>query len=166
MFKFWANRQLGRLVLKYRHITFHYKITFEGKLPKIHIPKRYEQVAKWALRIITVMGILLDWIGVENPFIKYPIPVVIVLVEQILEKLVFIYTTIFIEAIPENFSPSDWMATEWRLQLSEGILFSVSLLFRTRDSAISVFECLKAWNNNKENDFENDIQLSVIIDSD
>lgn len=89
---------------------------------------------------------------------------VLTLVEQLLERSVFIFTTLFLTPIPESYHPSDWCGVVWGIPVETGFPFIVGLGFSTPEAAQRIFPCIRAWNYGSDDDPDDNICVSAVMD--
>jgi hypothetical protein len=154
---------------------FHYKrnpFRQKGKLPCLHIHEKNELKVKWAIRIITVVGIAtsiftLHWTA------SLILSIVLTSISLYLEKTTYYYTSMYIQSLPNfKYDSSKWLSMLYCVldkQTSEskkGHLNIVGLVFNDEIYAKNMFELFKSWNHGSCDDCENNIKLSFIIDED
>lgn len=158
------KKQLIFALRRYRSL---FKITIEKGIPRLHIHEKFEKHIKWSLRILLLIGIATSVLSFQVWYLNLFFAFLLVAIEQILERVVFIFTTIFVSPIPESYKSEDWKGMVWGIPLDENDprLFIVAPLFNDRKSAIRIFKCLRGWNYDQDKDFTDNISISAIIES-
>ncbi len=136
----------------------------ERGIPKLHIHERFEGDVKWGLRLLTVAGIVASVLSFKAWYLNLSLAVILTLVEQFLERSVFIFTTLFLTPIPKSYHPSDWCGIVWGVPAETGFPFIVGLAFSTPEAAQRIFPCIRAWNYNSDKDPDDNICVSAIMD--
>jgi hypothetical protein len=85
------------------------------------------------------------------------------MIEQILEKIVFTFTTIFVQPTPE-WNPQEWLGMIFGIP-PEGNFFKLGMLFKSQSYGKHFFECIRSWNYYQNKDSEDNIKISFIIES-
>lgn len=158
------RRILFRSILFWRRNKNRYfYLSLKGGIPKIHINDQYEEIVKWILRIFTVVGIISSVVAFPEWFLNLLFALLLLAIEQFLEKAVFMYFTFYITAIPK-LKPDDWKGMVWiHTEKPSDNYFEVGIMFSSRESAERVFPVIKHWSKNGDNDSNNMVQVSVII---
>jgi hypothetical protein len=139
-------------------------LSVEHGIPRLHVHERFEREVKWGLRLLTVAGIVASVISFKAWYLNLLLAVMLTLVEQFLERSVFIFTTLFLTPIPESYRPSDWCGVVWGIPAKTGFPFIVGLAFSTQEAAGRIFPCIRAWNYDSDEDPDDNICVSVIMD--
>lgn len=149
-----------------------FRIEFKGIVPKITIHEKFEKIVKWSLRILSLIGILTSFISFDY-FTGIIITVLIFVIEQILEKVIFEYTIFYIPTFPDfDIEYEKWLSTgyyileeENRHLLLEGNYSFMGPLYEDKEYAAKFFNFIKSWNNFESSDKENNINISIIIEN-
>lgn len=138
-------------------------ITLEKKIPKIHVNDKYEKDIKLILRIITFIGVLSSVFAFPVWYLNLVLAIFLILLEQFLEKAVFMYYAFYISAIPE-YKSEDWKGMVWvnSINPSENY-FEIGIFFSNREAATRIFSTIKHWSKNGYDDKDNMVQVSIII---
>lgn len=136
------------------------RVEKRNKIPRLIISEKYEQLAKWILRVITLSGIFLSLVSLRL-YWSLTISIFLVVIEQIVEKIVFQYISIFIQPFPTEWDDSKWLAM---VRMQVGSANYIGLLIETEDQAKKLFECLRAWNYERDEDIENNIVVSFVLE--
>ena len=137
-------------------------------LPRLVIHEKYEAVTKWLVRILTLAGIILSIGFIPIWYVNLIVAIILVGFEQFLERAIFLYTSIFWQPLPEF----RWdLGEEW---ISMGFAFPenptpedlniLGPVFKSENCAQEFMNIVKIWNYNHEEDIENNICLSFIIE--
>ena len=140
-----------------------------NRLPRLVIHEKYENSVKGILRVLTILGIVTSIISIPLWYISLLIALVFFIVEQFFEKAIFQFTSIYVQPLPQfEYDTSEWkgMVFAFPLLPNSVDLISVGCAFKTKEYAESFFKYLKQWNYNQNEDKDNNICLSFIIEDD
>lgn len=149
-----------------------FRFEFRGIIPKITFHEKFEKKIKWILRILTIIGI-----GTAFLTLSYLAGIIVTLslflIEQILERIVFEYTVIYLPDFPDfEIEYEQWLTTgyflfneEERYRLLEDGLVYMGPAYDTSDYAAKFFSYIRSWNDNGDEDFDNRICISIIIEN-
>jgi hypothetical protein len=141
------------------------RLSFEKKYPKLIVAEKYQHVVKWILRIVTIIGVIVSVFSLTLLW-SLTIAILLLLIEQFFEKAIFEYTTMYIQPLPNfKYEPEEWRAN---IFVCDNVtkLYIIGIAFNTKEYAEKFFELLKSWNCGLDEDFDNNICLSFIIESD
>lgn len=153
-----------RTIYFFRRIKGLFRVTVEKGIPRLHIHEKFEKWIKWVLRMLLIIGIATSVISFQIWYWNLLLAIILVVIEQILERVIFIFTTIFVTPIPERYDPKDWRGMIWGFPMDRKDPFIVGPLFKDQESARRIFKCLKSWNYEQAEDWNNNISLSAIIE--
>ena len=138
-------------------------ITFKKFTPKIHVNEQYEKLVKWILRIFTIIGIFSSIFAFSEWYFNLALALLLVCLEQFLERAVFTYFTFYLSAIPE-YKPEDWKGMMWvHSEDTSNKYFEVGMFFSSREAAERIFSTIEVWSKDGNDDKNNMVQVSVII---
>jgi hypothetical protein len=131
------------------------------KIPLFVISAKYEVYVKWILRFLTFVGIIVS-ICTFKWFVSISISILLVIIERVLETVVFQVISIYVQPIPE------WDNNQWLSMVYYKIQDAkhVGILIQTEDQAKKLHECIKQWNYGKFVDREDNIKLTFVIEND
>lgn len=124
-----------------------------------------ERRVKWTLRGLTLLGIGLAAVSMGK------LPAVLLTItqlgiEQFLERIVFQYTTVFIQPIPTfDFDMRDLTGMSYVSITPEprpDVLDMVMFSFSNYDLAHKFFDLLREWNYGEDEDRDDNIQISFV----
>ncbi len=138
-------------------------IEIEKKIPRLILNKKYKNTVSWILRITVLIGIMTSVITLPWYF-SLILSMFLLLFEQILERVIFLYHTLYIQSIPFDYNSSDWLGMLFGVPLVRGSNFKLGMVFDTEENARKIFKCLESWNQDKTEDVENNINISFIIE--
>lgn len=136
-------------------------IRFDGIIPKITLNEKYENLIKFIIRIFTIAGFIMIFISLPY-FMNIILSLILFTFEQILERVLFSFTSLFIHPIP-NYDGDNWLGMGFLYREDD---YEISILFNEPDNAKDVYSCIKAWNYNNDIDSENNIKLSFVLEED
>jgi hypothetical protein len=88
--------------------------------PRLVLPERYERRIKWGLRSITAVGIGTSVLSL-SPAAALALAVGLLGLEQILERTVFLYTTMYVRALPfQGFEKGKWTSMAYLYGAASG----------------------------------------------
>ena len=144
------------------------KIRIDKKKKRIVLHEKYEKVVKYILRALTLIGIVSSILTLPIYF-SLALSILLVVIEQILEKAGFMFNTLFVQPIPTS---EDLRKAEWCANLFGFVQgnvadkkFMIGLVFKDKEAGEKIFKCISAWNNLEKWDMEDNIKLSFIIEN-
>lgn len=153
------------LILRNGMDRFFY-ISFKKGIPKIHINDRFEIEVKWTLRILTCIGLLSTVFVFSLWYLNLAFALVLLAVEQLLEKSIFVYFSFYLSAIPK-YEKEDWKGMVWVISANpKERYFEVGILFSSREAAERIFPVIKHWCKTGNLDNTNLVQVSAVINTD
>jgi len=140
-------------------------VRWHNHLPRLIIHEKYENHVKWTLRILFFAGIGLS-LFVFTPYLAFLIAVLIALTGLFFQKAIFQYTTIYIQPMPDfEYDPKEWKGMVFGFATSPELLNFVGCAFSTEKTAHNFFQLLKSWNYYNNEDKDNNICLSFILEN-
>lgn len=166
-------------VILYRNrLRYRFRIEIRGKRLFLVVPDKQEGKIKLILRILLVVGIFSSL--VSFPFVLYGIffAILLVLLEQFFEKAVLTSGAFFIQPIPDwnDYEKAKWEGisfggvssangNEKNLAIDKRFPYSIGMLFTgDLDSIRRLFTVIHQWNYFRDEDKDNNINLSFIIE--
>jgi hypothetical protein len=143
------------------------RIRWQKHLPRLVLLEKYEKPVKWTLRVLILVGIGTSILTFPSWYISLGVAVALVFVEQFLERSVFCYTSLYIQPLPEfEVKPDEWLGMVYMYPPDTGPkgLNGVGLAFKTPEYAAGFFNLLRKWNYDQDEDRNNNICLSFIIE--
>ena len=135
-------------------------------IPRLVIHEKYEKLSKWSLRVVTVIAIASSIGFIPVWYFNLLLAIVIVAVEQFLERAVFLYTIFYWQPLPDFKWDigEEWVAMGFAFPVprNEGELNIVGPVFKTESCAHEFFELLRNWNYSYQEDRDNNICLSFV----
>lgn len=147
------------------------RVHWKKYYPKLIVHEKFEKPVKWILRIITVVGITTSfltlpyWAGIVISFALFGI-------EQFFEKTLFEYSVMILQPFPEfEIDYDQWLTNGYFLLNPEienhaGYLNYFGPAYADKEYAIKFFNYIRSWNQDNDEDKENNICISFIIESD
>lgn len=154
----------NKLLLFLNRLRGLFRISIEKGVPRLHIHEKYEKTIKRFLRFLLFVSIITSVFSFPLWYINLAFAIFLIILEQLLEKSIFIFSSLFVSAIPE-YKPGDWRGMVWGVPVNNKDPFIVGPLFANQEIAHKIFGCIKKWNDNNDADFINNICLSAIIES-
>ena len=136
-------------------------LKFKGKIPYVALNEKYEPYVKWLLRILTIIVIGISLFTL--PFtISIILTIFLIVVEKILENVIFQFTTLFIQPMPE-YELGSWLAMIYLFN-SDTSCMKMGMVFPDEGKAKAFLDCIRSWNYFENNDINNNICISFIIE--
>lgn len=149
------------------------RMEWKKPFPKLVLHEKYEKGVKWILRILTLIGIATSILTL-SPIYSLLLSIVLVLIEQFLERTIFEYSVFYISPLPDfDIDYSQWVTSgylllngENRKLLTKGYHNYFGPAYKDKNYAIKFFNYLRSWNDNQPIDSGNNICVSIIIEND
>jgi len=135
--------------------------------PQLVIGEKYESAVKWASRGLAALGIVSSVFIFPSPLHALSFAIAIFLVQQFFEKAVFVYTSMYMQPMPDfTIIPSEWLGIGYAFSdppaEDKPNLFGPA--FATQEYAERVFELLRSWNDGRDEDRDENICVSFVIE--
>jgi len=153
----WKCKPIGRVSFRW-----------EKPFPKLILHEKFEKKIKWSLRILTIIGISTSILTIEEWYLSLSISLLLFGLEQILEKVIFQYTSLYVQPMPNwEHKSREWkgMCFDVLEENNEEMLNAVGCVFKTEEYGKRFFQLLKCWNYDNKIDKDNNICLSFVIES-
>ncbi|MGB2814984.1 MAG: hypothetical protein WBC50_00605 [Dehalococcoidales bacterium] len=155
----WHNRRKTLITLRWKR-----------GIPRLVIHEKYEKLVKWSLRAVTVMAIVSSIGFMPIWYFELVLAIVIVAVEQFIERSVFLYTIFYWQPLPDFKWDigQEWVSMGFASPVPRGEreLNVVGPVFKIESYAHEFFELLRRWNYDYQEDRENNICLSFVTVND
>lgn len=134
-------------------------------MPRLILHEAHESKVKWTLRALTFLGLTSSVIVFSSWYVSLGTALILVGVEQFLERAVFHYTTWFIHPLPEfEYEPDRWVGMGFGVRTDDDAPNVVGFAFDDRDYAASFLRLLRAWNLDEDEDVNGNIELWFLWD--
>ncbi len=137
----------------------------KGKF-NIVLNEKYELVIKKVSRLVLITSIIISFISIPFPY-SAVISVFLILIEQLTEKIVFSFVTITLVPFPDFdlWKKANFAATILGVHKYQAEPATVGMFFKDEIAGKKVFEFIRGWNYNNENDLgKGNITVSFVID--
>lgn len=148
-----------------------FRVEWKLPFPKIYLHERFEQIAKWTSRIIVGLGISVSLLALPT-FIDFSVAVILLGFEVMVEKIIFEYSVLIVQP-PPNFKvdESQWVTNgylfpEPKFKEQYDLQNHFGPVYNEKKYGELFFDYLMSWNNDSNDDIENNICLSFIIEKD
>ena len=142
-------------------------IDFHKGFPRLFLHEQYERMIRWLLRVLTAIGVgtsvlTMPW------YWSFTTSLGLLVLDAFLERTLFYYSSLYVDALMENYDPDEWAATvvvslgEPKDPRSKKI---VGLAFKTEEYAKRFFETLHHWNGSSDHR-QQDLCMTFIVDED
>lgn len=147
------------------------RVQWKKYYPKLIVHEKFEKQVKLILRILTVIGIgtsflvLPYWGGIIVTFLLFGI-------EQFFEKTLFEYSVAILQPFPNfKIDYDQWLTNGYFILNPDVDRNEVNLnyfgpTYKDKDYAAKFFKYIRSWNQDLDEDKENNICISFIIESD
>jgi hypothetical protein len=148
-----------------------FRVEWKLPFPRIYLHEKFERIAKWTSRTIVAIGILVSLLALPTLY-DFAVALLLLGLEVLVEKIVFEYSVIIVQPLPDfEVDESQWITngylfpnpafkTQYNLQNHFGPCYKDEVY------AKKFFEYLRSWNRMNENDQDNNICLSFILEDD
>jgi hypothetical protein len=138
-------------------------VEIRSKIPRLVVSEKYESSIKWILRAVIAGGIVTSVVAFPW-YVGLFVAVVLVIVEQTLERAIFRYASMFVQPLPDfAYDPDEWTGMAFSGPLPDGRRI-VAPIFRSEPYARKFLELIRAWNYGEDRDADNNIRLSFIVE--
>lgn len=147
------------------------RIEWRKPFPKIVIHEKFEKYVKWTLRVLTFIGIGTSLVSLP-PIYSLLLSVGLLLIEQFFEKILFEYTVFIVQPFPDfKIEYDQWLTNGYlfpnpQYKQEYNLFNHFGPAYKDKKYAIDFFTYLKSWNQDSENDIDNNICLSFVIEDD
>lgn len=145
-------------------------VEWKGIIPKLIIHEKFEKIITWTLRVLTFIGIATSFLTLPYE-VSIIISILLFLIEQFFEKTLFEYTLFYIQPLPNfDIEYERWITTGYFLMqekkyLLQGHLNYIGPAYNDKNYAEKFFTYIKSWNNNLDEDNQNNINISIILEN-
>jgi hypothetical protein len=142
-------------------------VRFEHWLPRLVIIDKFERPVKYALWFVTAVAIISSVFVFSRWYYALACAIVLFAIQQFLQRVVFQYVSIFIQPLPTfEFDVADWTGMAYGFPEKRGAVPDiVTPAFRTAEIAKQFMELLRSWNSGENADPEDNIQISLVFES-
>lgn len=143
-------------------------VRWQKYLPRLVIHEKYEKRVKWISRIVAIVAIVSSALTIERWYIGLSLALSIFLVEQFLERAIFLYTSIYIQPLSDfTIEKEKWteMGFAFPKNPQPNELNVVGPVFSDKGYAHKFFNLLRDWNYRQPEDINNNICLSFISEN-
>ena len=151
-------RGIRRIQVKINYLRSKFDVVLQNKVPHIKINEKHEKSVKLVLRLLTIVGIVSSVIAFSTWYFSLLFSVILFLIEQIFEQIIFTHTIMLVQPLPQNWDGSKW--TGMIIATDEEDLF-LGFGFSDKLVGIDFFNTLFAWNDGGDINDEN-IQLTLV----
>lgn len=136
--------------------------------PQLVLRESQRLPVTWVLRGLAIVGIGLSFVYMPG-YLGFGISAVIATIELLLERSVFLYSSIHVQPMPSfEYDPARWTSIAYAVQGKDGEATShiLGLVFNDSEYASEFFALLRDWNLGDVNDTQNNIRISFICEQD
>jgi len=133
-------------------------------IPRLIIHEKFERAVKWVLRVLAAVGIAVSAVSFRAWYYSVGVAIVILVVQQFLERTVFEYTAIHVRPMPSRIEADQWTGVGFGFSPDGSRPDFVGPIFRDRRYAEEIMAVIQAWNYHEREDKNGHIHLSFIIE--
>lgn len=130
------------------------------RIPTIKIKDKHEKIVKRAIWVLTAIGILISVVTFSAWYFSLMVAIILFLIGQFLDKVVFTYSVMLVQPLPEK-----WDGSVWSL-MAVGFFedkYALAFGFDDKEVADDFFDTLLKWNDgNTIND--GNICISLVLE--
>lgn len=144
------------------------RLEWNKNRPRLILHEKYEGKVKWLLRGFTVVGIGTSFLSFD-PFVGTGVSLGLIGLEQFFENTLFEYTTFIIQPPPDfEIQYDQWKTNGFAIPLvkNKSSLPVFGPAYADEAYAIKFFNYLRSWNNDEDEDKENRLIVSFVIEDD
>jgi hypothetical protein len=148
------------------------RVSWSRPFPKIHVHEKFEKQVKWILRGLTIIGIGTSILTLE-PIQSFLLSIGLLLIEQFFERVIFDYSIFIVQPFPDfKVDLNQWVTNGYLLPASPELQKQYNLLnhfgpaYKDKDYAIKFFTYLTSWNQGDNDDKDDNICLSFVLEDD
>jgi hypothetical protein len=139
--------------------------------PKLIVHEKFEKYVKWTLRILAFIGIIISFLVLPY-YLGIVVSISLFAIQALIERTLFEYSVMIIQPFPDFEINYDQWITNGYFIFYEGIKGYEEYLnyfgpaYEDENYAYQFFSYIREWNQNKDTDFDNNICISFIYESD
>jgi len=155
-------RVRNKLILWNNRRRYFVRVEIRNRIPTMVLHSKYESNIKWLLRTITLVAVLSSVVSLAW-YLSLVLAAFLVAVEQILERIVFKFGILYVQPLIE-WRSEEWLGMTFGFPVGKGPLI-VGMFFRSQEYARELFQRIKTWNYDQDEDHDDNIRISFIIES-
>jgi hypothetical protein len=129
------------------------------------VHEKYEQMIKWALRGLALIGIVIGGLSFSAWYYGVAVAILILGVQQFFERTLFEYTAIHVAAMPFRYDPKQWIGVAFAFSAGEkAVPDIVGPAFQDRAYAEEILSVIRSWNYSQDQDPHDFVRLSFIME--
>lgn len=136
------------------------EIVLKNKIPRIKIQEKHEKKVKKITRLITAIGIIISIVSFSKWYYSLAVAIIIYIIGQIFEKIIFTYTIMLLQPFPERWDGSKWDSMIIGYKNVTPIL---GFGFSDTNVAIDFLNTILSWNDGKYKN-EGNIVISLVLE--
>ncbi|MDD2371945.1 MAG: hypothetical protein PHQ32_08130 [Firmicutes bacterium] len=137
-----------------------FEIVVKNKIPRIQIKEKHEKKVKNITRFITAVGILISVVSFRAWYYSLGVAILIFVIGQIFEKIIFTYTIMMVQPLPEKWDGSKWSMMIVGYKNNKPIL---GFGFIDEIVAKDFFNTILRWNDGSYKN-KNNIVISLVLE--
>lgn len=153
----------NRLIILNSKRWSYFSFDFSARIPNLVLHEKFQPYVTWSIRIIIFLGIVLSFLSLSL-LLSVSTTICLLIFERILERIVFKYTTIFVQPIPE-YEEGSWIGMIYLIPMVDNF-WKIGLLFKDKELAEKIFSCIRSWNYFEKIDSKNNIHITFVIEND
>lgn len=141
-------------------------LRWKGYLPELVVHEKYERIVIWFVRVLGLIGIAISLLTIDKWYVSLAIAVLIFSITKFIENSIIQFTTILVRPTPDFDTPnSEWVSMGFAFPISKKDPPMLGPVFKTKENAIRFFELITEWNYGETVDKNNNICISLIVES-
>jgi len=157
-----------RLLIWLNNLHFHINIQRKGKFFQVILHEKYKKVVRFLKIIFTLIGLFSAYYIFQSPSISFLFALVIFLIIQLSEKMIFAYTSLYVHSIPNfEFQSDKWAGAFFGYVETRDIRAQLPLvgwMFTDEELAKNIHSLLSDWTYGVMDDKDKNVKMSVILD--
>lgn len=160
--KRWLIRRKLVVVMSFNRLRMNYGLRLKSKQLKVVIPEKHIGLVKRLSRGVLIFSILFSFAVIPSPY-SIIVSLMLIAVEQLLERVVFSYIAAVLIEFPsfELWRRANFLGSFFTSQPGGQTISTVGMFFENEDAAREVFDYVSAWNRGEEDDLGADERVCV-----
>lgn len=141
-------------------------VRWEGYIPKLVVHEKYERIVRWAIWILGLIGVGSSLLSINKWYLSLGLAVLIFAITTFVQKSIIQFSTILVKPPPRfDTSRSEWKSMGFAFPKRNSDPPMLGPVFKSKEHAIEFFDLMVEWNFGEYVDSENNICISLIVES-
>jgi hypothetical protein len=150
---------------KWRFFASMFSIDKSRRVPRLVLHEKFEGWVKWTLRAFALIGVVVGGVSFHAWYYGVGIAILILAVQQLFERVLFEYTAIHVAPMPRRYEAGQWISMVFLYSPDPEAPIILGPAFKEREYAREILDVLRSWNYGKEEDPNDYIRLSFIMEA-